>query len=303
MNVLVSGATGLVGQALCTALDETGHAVSSLLRRTSTSHPDAILWNPEAGTFDADNLDRFDAIVHLAGEPIAAGRWNEKRKARILESRVAGTRLIAEQIARAGGKPPVLISASALGFYGDRGDDVVTEAEPAGEGFLAEVCQAWEDATVPASEAGARVVNLRIGMVLAAHGGALAKMLPPFRLGLGGPLGDGRMWMSWIHLNDLVRAILYLLDTPDIHGPVNAFAPNPLTNKEFTRTLGRVLKRPACIPVPAPVLRLALGEMADALLLSSLRGTPGRLLQADFRFEHPDLEAALADLLVRAPAR
>lgn len=302
MNILVSGSTGLVGHALCRALEQAGHTVSCLVRGVPASHRHDIRWDPEQGTIGADALHGVDAVVHLAGEPIAAGRWNEARKRRILESRVAGTRLIAEQIAAGGDRPPVLISASALGYYGDRGDDLVTEAEPRGTGFLADVCAAWEDATAPAVEAGARVVHLRIGLVLSAEGGALAKMLPPFRLGLGGPLGHGRMWMSWIHLEDLVRAILHALHSPDLRGPVNGFSPNPVTNREFTRCLGRVLRRPAVLPVPARVLQLALGEMADALLLSSLRGTPERLLQSGFHFRHPDLDAALSDLLVNPTA-
>jgi len=297
MKILVSGATGLVGRALCHALEQANHSVTRLVRQTPTSGANDILWNPSQGVIEVDDLKQYDAIVHLAGEPIAAGRWTKARKARIRDSRVKSTQLIAEKVAELGDTWPVLISASALGFYGDCGDDIVTESAGAGTGFLAEVCQAWETATAPASEAGARVVHLRIGLVLSDHGGALAKMLTPFKLGLGGPLGDGKMWMSWIHLDDLVRAIAHILATPDLKGPVNGFAPNPVTNGEFTKTLGRVLRRPAILPVPAPALRIALGEMADALLLSSLRGTPNALLQSGFAFEHPELEPALRALL------
>lgn len=297
MRVMVSGSTGLVGKALCLSLEEKGHDVVRLVRGESGQSGGAVRWDPEGGVLPAESLTDIDAIVHLAGEPIAAGRWNAERKARIRDSRVNGTALVAKRIAEAGGRPPVLVSASALGIYGDKGDEVVTEEAPSGEGFLADVCRAWEEATVPASEAGARVVNLRIGIVLAADGGALEKMLPPFRLGMGGPLGKGEMWMSWIHLEDMVRAIEFALETPGLQGPVNAFAPNPVTNKDFTKTLGGALNRPAILPVPPFALRLALGEMADALLLSSVRGKPARLLESGFEYTYPDLEPALQNIV------
>lgn len=303
MHILVSGSTGLVGRALCPALEQAGHTVACLLRRAPAPNGESILWQPEAGILGVDSLDAFDAVVHLAGEPIAAGRWTAARKKRIRDSRIVSTRLIAEHIANVEGSPPILISASALGYYGDRGDEWISEEASPGKGFLADVCREWEAATGPAEKAGARVAHLRTGLVLSAEGGALAKMLTPFRLGLGGPLGSGKMWMSWIHLNDLVGAIIHILHTPALCGPVNGFAPNPVTNKDFATTLGHVLGRPACLPAPAPVLRLALGEMADALLLSSLRGRPGRLLQSGFTFAYPELEPALAGLLTQPPPR
>lgn len=303
MRVLVSGSSGLVGKALCTALEKAGHAVVQLVRNDTALSEQAIYWDPDQGVLAGEQLAGLDAVVHLAGEPIATGRWSAEKKARIRDSRVKGTQLLADRLASLEGPPPVLISASAIGYYGNQGDAEVTEEAPLGHGFLAEVCRDWEAATKPAAEAGIRVVNLRIGVVLSSEGGALAKMLPPFRMGMGGPLGNGKMWMSWIHLDDLVGAILHALETEALRGPVNGFAPNPVTNKEFARTLGRVLKRPAVLPVPATVLRTALGDMADELLLSSVRGVPARLQDTGFAFAHPELEGALRDLLGKSEAR
>ena len=297
MRVLVSGSGGLVGKALCAALKAAGHVPVRLVRKDSGHPSDAIFWDPDRAILAPEALAGIDSVVHLAGEPIAAGRWTAARKARISDSRVKGTRLLCERLAGCAKPPAVLVSASALGIYGSRGDEVVTEASATGSGFLAEVCQAWEGATAPAANAGVRVVNLRVGLVLSASGGALPRMLPPFRLGLGGPLGDGRMWMSWIHVDDLVGAIRHCLEGSAIHGPVNGFAPNPVTNREFTRTLARVLHRPAFLPVPSPLLKLVLGEMAEEMLLSSLRGKPERLCETGFSFQFPALETALRDLL------
>lgn len=302
MRVMVSGSSGLVGKAVCAALEEAGHSVVQLVRNDTALPDQAVYWDPEQGVLAGEKLAGLDAVIHLAGEPIAEGRWTPEKKDRIRDSRVKGTRLLSERLASVEGAPSVLIAASAIGYYGNQGDTVVTEDSPSGEGFLAEVCRDWEAATAPASEAGVRVVNLRIGVVLSSEGGALSKMLPPFRMGMGGPLGNGKMWMSWIHLDDLAGAILHAVDTPDLRGPVNGFAPNPVTNKEFARTLGRVLKRPAFFPVPKAVLRTALGDMADELLLSSVRGTPVRLNESGFTFVHPELEGALRDLLSKPVA-
>jgi uncharacterized protein (TIGR01777 family) len=298
MRVLISGASGLVGTALGRALLARGDQVVRLVRPGASGATDAIPWDPVQGILSQEALAGMDAVVHLAGESVASGRWTASRKARIRESRVQGTALIASRLAALNDGPRVLVSASAIGFYGNRGDTMITEADSGGTGFLAEVCQAWEAATASASDAGLRVVHLRIGLVLSATGGALPKMLTPFRLGLGGPLGDGRMWMSWIHIDDLVRGILHALDTEVLQGPVNALAPEPVTNRDFTTSLGKVLGRPTVLPMPAPLIRLALGEMGDALLLNSLRGYPDRLLSTGFQFTYPSLEAALRALVV-----
>jgi uncharacterized protein (TIGR01777 family) len=237
--------------------------------------------------------------VHLAGANITAGRWTASRKELIRSSRVDSTRLLCETLAGLEPRPSVLIAASAIGFYGDRGDAVMTEEHRAGSGFLAEVCRAWEDATSAAREAGIRVVNLRIGVVLAAAGGALAKMLTPFKLGLGGRLGTGRQYMSWIALDDLVGMIHHLLFADDLSGPVNAVAPNPVTNAEFTKALGRVLRRPTIFPVPVPIVRLAFGEMGRELLLAGARVEPAKVRESGFEFGHPRLEEALRHELDR----
>ncbi len=291
VKVLISGASGLVGGALSRSLAAGGHRVCRLVRRRPVDS-DSAFWDPAAGELDAGALDGADAVVHLAGENVAGGRWTTARKRRILDSRVAGTGLIARAVAVAD-PPPVLLSASAIGFYGDRGEEPVDESSAAGDGFLAGVCRRWEEASAPAAEAGARVVSLRIGLVLSASGGALKKMLTPFRLGLGGVVGDGRQVMSWIHLDDLVGAVEHALVTPDLSGPVNAVAPSPVTNRELTRTLGRVLARPVLVPMPAPVVRLVFGEMGTELLLASTRVVPTCLAESGYAFRFPDLESAL----------
>lgn len=297
MRILVSGSSGLVGKALCSVLEAEGHTIVRLVRNDTALSENGIYWDPARGILAGDQLAGLDGVVHLAGESIASGRWTPERKARIRDSRLQGTRLLCERLATCTAPPAFLIAASAIGFYGNRGGDVLDETAGQGEGFLAELCSAWEDETRRASTAGIRAVNFRLGMVLSARGGALAKMLPPFRLGLGGPLGDGTMWMSWIHLDDVVGAIYYAMHHPELAGPVNAVAPNPVTNRDFTRALGRVLGRPAFLAVPTPLLRLLLGEMAEELLLSSARCAPQRLEDAGFTFAYPDLEAALASQL------
>ena len=245
------------------------------------------------------DLEEFDAVVHLAGENIAEGRWTEAKKARIRESRTKPTRALSEALAKLNNPPKTLVSASAIGFYGDRGDEILREGSAPGSGYLPEVCLGWEGATASAVQKGIRVVHLRFGVVLATTGGALAKMLPPFRMGVGGKVGDGKQYMSWIALDDVMGAIHHVLITDRLIGPVNAVAPNPVTNSEFTKTLGRVLSRPTLFPVPAAAARIAFGEMADALLLASPRVIPARLVETGYQFRYPELEGALRHLLGR----
>jgi uncharacterized protein (TIGR01777 family) len=289
---VISGASGLVGRNLVAFLESGGHRVQQLVRRPPRPGTDEVRWDPGTGEIDADALEGADVAVHLAGESIAAGRWTPARKAAIRDSRVAGTRLLAATLARLRRPPRALLSASAIGYYGTR-DQPVTEDDAPGTGFLPDVCQAWEAATRPAADAAIRVVHLRLGIVLSAAGGALAKMLPPFRLGLGGAVGGGRQAMSWIALDDVVGAIHHLAFADEVAGPVNLVAPDSVTNAEFTHTLGHVLHRPAIVPLPAVAVRLLFGEMGDALLLEGAHVEPARLEQASFRFLHPELEGAL----------
>lgn len=293
MNVLVTGSSGLVGRALVGRLAREGHAVSRLLRSAPREPQREFQWDPARGRLDPEVLEGIDAVVHLAGENISSGRWTASRKEAIRSSRVDSTRLIAQALAGLKRRPAVLACASAIGFYGDRGEEHLYEESGPGAGFLPEVCQAWEAASRPAEEAGIRVVRLRIGVVLAGEGGALPRMLTPFKLGLGGRLGSGRQFMSWIALEDLVSVFALALADSRLHGPVNAVAPSPATNAEFTRALARVLGRPAILPAPAFALRLLFGQMADELLLSSTRVLPRKLKEAGFAYRHPDLEGAL----------
>jgi uncharacterized protein (TIGR01777 family) len=297
MKIIVTGASGLVGSALVPSLVAAGHQVTTLVRRATKEQTrpgvGEVEWNPAAGQLDAARFAGADAAVHLAGEPIAEGRWTDEKKRRIRASRVESTRLLAETLARLEPRPRVLVSASAIGYYGDRGAEVLTEASAPGRDFLAEVCQAWEAAAEPARAAGIRVAHTRIGVVLSGAGGALAKMLLPFKLGVGGRVGSGRQYMSWIALADVVGVIERALTDESLAGPVNTVAPQPVTNEEFTKTLGRVLGRPTFLPVPAFGLRLALGEMADALLMSSARVESARLRAAGYEFKYPQLEGAL----------
>jgi len=297
MNVAISGASGLVGSRLVSKLVSEGHHVSKLVRREPTEVSAEILFDPAAGRIDARGLEGVDAVVHLAGENVAAGRWSPARKKRIRDSRVIGTRMIAEALAGLSEAPSVLVNASAIGFYGDRGDRIVDESSEPGEGFLPETCLEWESATAAAEAAGVRVVRLRIGVVLSADGGALGKMLPIFRAGLGGKTGDGTQWISWISIDDLVRAIEFALAREELSGAVNAVGPRPVSNAEFTKTLAAVLHRPAIAPVPAFVVRAMFGEMGQELLLSSTRVLPRRLEKAGFEFAHPTLPEALRSVL------
>jgi uncharacterized protein (TIGR01777 family) len=295
MHVLVTGATGFLGSRLVASLQKEGHRVTRLVRRSPQAGE--ALWNYQERQIDVEQLATADAVIHLAGESIAEGRWNDAKKRRIRESRELGTRFLAESIARLPRRPQVLASASAIGYYGDRGDEQLTEDSPPGQGFLPEVCQAWEAACRPATEAGVRVVNVRIGVVLDKRGGALAKMLLPFKLGAGGRVGSGRQWWSWIALEDLIRVFQTALANERLTGPINGTAPQPVTNREFTKTLGKVLGRPTVFPMPAFAARLALGEMANDLLLASARVLPKRLKENVFQFQHPELEGALRSVL------
>ncbi|HEV2426351.1 MAG TPA: TIGR01777 family oxidoreductase [Terriglobia bacterium] len=303
MRILVSGSSGLIGSALLRSLSAAGHTAVRLVRATRTPAAGDVAWDPAGGHIENTSLEGFDAVVHLAGESIAGGRWTAQRKQCISDSRITSTRLLSQSLAGLNRPPGVLIAASAVGFYGDRGDELLTESSPAGSGFLAEICKQWEAASQLGARRGIRVVNLRFGMVLAAHGGALATMLPAFRLGLGGPLGPGNQWVSWIALDDVLGVIEHAIADERLRGPVNTVAPAAVTNREFGRTLGRVLDRPAVLTLPAFVLRLALGELADALLLASDRVCPQRLQASGYRFLHPDLEPALRHVLRPDPQR
>ena len=297
MRVAITGSTGLVGSAVASALSVAGHEVVRLVRRAPAPGEKAVRWDPEKGEVDAAGLEGLDDVVHLAGENIASGRWNAARKAAIRASRVNGTRLLCDALAGLARPPKTLVCASAIGYYGDRGADVLTEESPPGAGFLPDVCREWEAASEPAARKGIRVVLLRIGVVLSPKGGALSRMLPPFRAGLGGVIGNGRQYVSWVALDDLVGIVLHALRSGELRGPVNAVAPVPVTNRELTEALGKVLSRPTLFPVPAFALRLAVGEMADALLLASARVFPRRLEENGYRFRFPELPAALNHLL------
>lgn len=297
MKFLVTGSTGLVGSALATSLAQSGHTVLRLVRKTSGLNSGDFFWDPIAAELDAGALEGVDTVVHLAGASIAAGRWTQRRKQIIRDSRLRGTRLLAETMARMSNPPLTLISASGINYYGSRGSELISEESPPGEGFLAGLCREWEAATSPASERGVRVVWLRTGLVLSAKGGALPKMLLPFRFGVGGRIGSGRQYMSWITIDDLLGTILFAARNSSIRGPVNAVAPGAVTNAEFTRVLARVLSRPGVFTLPAFAARLVMGEMAEELLLSSARVKPARLLAAGYEFRHPQLETALRQVL------
>jgi uncharacterized protein (TIGR01777 family) len=299
LKVAVTGASGLVGSALVPFLTAGGHQVVRLVRRPPRAG-DEVRWSPEAGTIDAGGLEGVDAVVHLAGESIAGGRWTEAKKARLRSSRIGPTRLLAEALAGLRPRPAVLVSASAIGYYGHRGEATLGEEDGPADDFLGRLSVEWEAATEPAGRAGIRVVIARLGIVLSPAGGALGTLLLPFRMGVGGAVGPGSQFMSWIALDDVLGVIHHALDRGDLSGPVNAAAPEPVTSAVFARTLARILRRPAILPVPAFALRLALGEMADAALLASTRVRPGRLLATGYRFRFPELEGALRHLLGRA---
>ena len=289
MKVAVTGSTGLVGSALIPLLESAGHEVVRLRRPAQ--------WDPEKGTADPSAFGGVDAVVHLAGENIAGGRWTAARKERILNSRVKGTKLIAETLGNLPKPPQVLVSASAIGYYGDRGSELLREQSPPGTGFLPDVCRQWEAATDAATRKGIRVVHLRTGIVLSGKGGALRKMLLPFKLGVGGKIGSGEQYWSWISIDDHCAAILHCIQASSLHGPVNSVSPSPVTNLEFTKALGRVLGRPVIFPLPAFAARLVLGEMSDPLLLASARIEPSKLMASRFIFRHKDPEPALRYVL------
>ena len=293
LTVAMTGASGLVGTELSGLLRSLGHSVVPITRKSSGSNGDAIVWDPARGVLNPRQLESVNAIMHLAGENIAAGRWTAALKERIRKSRVEGTRALVQSLAGLQHRPQTLVCASAIGYYGDRGDEVLTESSAAGSGFLAEVCSAWESEAMAAAALGVRVVCMRLGVVLSPKGGALAKMLLPFKLGVGGVIGSGKQHWSWIGMNDLVRAIAFCVESENIRGPVNAVSPQALNNYDFTKTLGAILHRPTVFPMPAFVAKLVLGEMAEALLLSSARVIPETLQAHGFQFAQPDLKGCL----------
>lgn len=294
MKILVTGATGLIGSSLVAHLRAAGHTVTKLVRHPRSE--DERKWDPALRQIDVKDLEGIEGVVNLAGENIASGRWTNDKKRRLLESRLASTRLLVETFAKMSAPPKVLINASAIGYYGDRGDEVLNEESSSGSGFLAEVCRQWEATAEPASKLGTRVVFLRTGIVIAKEGGALAKMLFPFKWGLGGVVGSGQQYMSWIAIDDLVNIISFLLRESALNGPFNAVGPSPVTNKVFTKTLGEVLHRPTVMPLPAFAVTLLFGEMGQELLLSSQRVLPVRLQQAGYSFSYPDLRECLIKL-------
>lgn len=313
MKILVTGSTGLVGTALVKALASDGHTVYRLMRPESKTTSDSkngpgvrlvasysfdMAWNPEAGEFGGASVGP-DAVVNLAGASIAGGRWTDKRKHLLRTSRIATTRALVKALAKMKARPRVLVSASAIGIYGDRGDEVLTEESKPGTDFLAGLAREWEAEALKAEALGIRVVLARFGIILAQHGGALAKMLLPFKLGVGGRLGSGKQWMSWITLDDVVGILGYAIENGAVRGAVNVVAPQPVQNSDFTKALGHALRRPALFPAPAFALRLTLGEMADALLLSSQRVAPQALEKLSYRFLHPELSAAFNAVLQR----
>ena len=296
MKILIGGSHGLVGTALIKSLETEGHEIFRLVRHAPTSKTE-VEWSPDRYSIALARIEGFDAVVNLAGESIAEGRWTEDKKRRIRESRVKGTKLLGDALANLAVPPKTLVCASAIGYYGNRGDELLTETSAPGDDFLAKVCAEWEEATALATEKGIRVVNARFGVILDTNGGALKKMLPPFRMGVGGKVGSGKQWMSWIALDDVVGALNFVLTKDSLRGPVNFVAPVPVTNAEFTKTLGKVLSRPTVLPIPAFAIKLLFGEMGEALLLGSQRVAPERLTAAGYEFGYPQLEHALVHIL------
>lgn len=291
MKIAIAGSSGLVGSALIPILQSDGNQITRLVR--SSPKPGEIEWHPNQDEVNPHRLEGFETIINLAGENIAGGRWTDEQKRKIRVSRINGTHLLSESIAKMTSKPGAFICASATGIYGDRDDETLDEQSESGGGFLAGVCREWEQATEPASKAGVRVVNLRMGPILAREGGMLSKLLTPFKMGMGGKVGSGKQYISWVALDDAVNAIKLAIDDKSIQGPINIVSPNPVTNEEFTKTLGHVLNRPTALAMPAFAARLAFGEMADEMLLASQKVMPKRLSQADFQFQFPTLESAM----------
>lgn len=297
MEIVVSGATGMVGSTLSRELQNRGHRVIALSHSRPSSE-DTIRWDPQRGHLNASRLEGIDAVVHLAGEGLI-GRWTPEKKRRIRDSRVQGTSLLARTLAGLSDKPPVMVSASAIGYYGDRGNELLNEESEPGRGFLAEVCREWEAAADPAREAGLRVVHPRFGVILSTKGGALGTILPIFRLGGGGRIGSGRQYWSWVDIEDVTGALVHAVENDTVEGPMNVTAPNPVTNAEYTKTLGKVLNRPTPFPFPAPAARAVLGEVADEMLLASQRVEPAKLEGGDYGFRYPQLEESFRHLLGR----
>lgn len=296
MKILLTGASGLVGKLLIPVLKKDDHQIVRLVRSKDQANENTVYWSPLSGEIEVDRLRHIDAVIHLAGEPIM-GRWTDKKKERIRQSRADATHFLCKQLVQLTPPPRTLIAASAIGYYGNRPDAWVDEDAPSGTGFLPEVCSAWEEATESARKGGIRVVNLRIGIVLSPDGGALAQMLTPFRLGMGGKIGDGKQYMSWLMLEELIGMIQFALRTESLSGPVNAVAPNPVTNLEMTRILGSLVHRPTIFAVPSLAVRILFGEMGIDLLLAGARVKPVRLSEAGYEFKHPDLEQALGQVL------
>jgi uncharacterized protein (TIGR01777 family) len=296
LNILVTGSTGLIGSKLCAVLEKNDHRVLRMVRRIP-AQDNEVKWDPDAGRLDKSDLGRLDAAVHLAGESIASGRWTVEKRRRIRQSRTQGTTLLAQSLADLPDPPRVLISASAVGYYGNRGEEQLDEESGSGKGFLPEVCREWESATAPAAKRGIRVVIPRVGMVLSATGGAFALMLPIYRLGIGGKIGSGQQYMSWIAIDDMVGIINHALNNSSLQGPVNAVSPNPVTNLEFSKTLARLLSRPAIFCLPAFAARLVFGKMADEVLLSSSKVAPTQLIVSGYKFAFPKLDGALRHIL------
>ena len=297
MKIAITGSSGLIGSALVPFLQRSGHTVVRLVRSQVAPEPGVVSWNPDSGKIDSSRLGEIDGVIHLAGAPIAAGRWTPEKKARIRDSRVKGTEFLVRALTRLSHKPKVFLCASAIGFYGNRGEEILTESSSQGAGFLAETALAWEGAAQSAEKEGIRTVNLRFGVVLSPHGGALKMMLPPFQMGVGGILGSGKQYMSWVAIDDLLGTISFLLTNESLRGPINVVSPNPVTNQEFTKTLGAVLRRPTLFPMPAFAVRLLFGELADEALLASARVEPERLKEAGYSFRYSELATALRHLL------
>jgi len=293
MKIMVTGASGLIGGKLTKSLQKENHEVVRVSRKRDDNN---LFWDPSNKEIDPAALENIDCVIHLAGENIA-GRWTSVKKQKIRDSRKLGTSFLTQALAKTASPPKVLICASAIGYYGDRGEEEIDEKSKFGKGFLADVVREWEAATTPASVKGIRVVNMRFGVVLSAEGGALAKMLPPFRMGLGGIVGDGKQFWSWVALDDVVGALLHVLNNGDIEGPVNVVSPNPATNATFTKALGKTLSKPTLLPMPKLAVKIALGEMGEALLLASARVRPRKLLNSGYEFKYPELMPALKNIL------